>query len=695
MVSSVTPKVEEGGEDDVPVSIRKSFKELRSVKDELERQRGENDRLRAELATSRKEATDVLARFENMKQMTKRSIRKANDFLHDKLTDFTSQYAEAMERIQSAERTHSSQTNALRVALDDLHDANLLIAARTAKLDATQKELSDVLSACALAKENTAQLEKCAEKLALDAEEKALISVALQREILTVLSSLSDERSEQVALRKTLAEQLQTIGELNGRCHSLEREIEDRKQELANHISENATLRTIREASNERENLLSTTIERLNTEKSAADAQLKALRDEIQQISDERRQEHDRVVQLQMRCHALQERFEDQSASLKLARESHGDIQERLITAEGAFAVKLEAETGKLRQEVFAFQERNGFLQRSVEECRRQLENQQEGAMVTRSEYEKRLKDERDGGHSRMQVLQERMLQVDRERTHATKEADDLRDLLTTAQRELVTLREQTQNIQTSLSELGTQVKDLTMQNHALQAENSMLLGRSSTISARYDTNDLNVEEKTFVNRLLEESRSFHEKRIMDKQNELRRRDNQIAEQEARIKSLEKGLARFLKSEDPKFAARSDAQSILNLSKFAASSSPPVPTINETDAEKTNVVNSTCATPQLLQTSSELFKDPTDEGAQSSHAAAPSASSNDRKGGTLISKPARDSSGDDPKDPASDASRAVKLVSIHGQKSSRKPGPQTSELKAQPEQPKPRARKRK
>jgi hypothetical protein len=34
----VTPKVEEGGEDDIPVSIRNSFKELRSVKDELERQ---------------------------------------------------------------------------------------------------------------------------------------------------------------------------------------------------------------------------------------------------------------------------------------------------------------------------------------------------------------------------------------------------------------------------------------------------------------------------------------------------------------------------------------------------------------------------------------------------------------------------------------------------------------------------------
>jgi hypothetical protein len=38
MDPSDEPTVEEGGEDDVPVFIRKSFKELRSVKDELERQ---------------------------------------------------------------------------------------------------------------------------------------------------------------------------------------------------------------------------------------------------------------------------------------------------------------------------------------------------------------------------------------------------------------------------------------------------------------------------------------------------------------------------------------------------------------------------------------------------------------------------------------------------------------------------------
>lgn len=140
---------------------------------------------------------------------------------------------------------------------------------------------------------------------------------------------------------------------------------------------------------------------------------------------------------------------------------------------------------------MLAVQERNGLLQKSVDEYRRQLENQQELATTMRNEYEKRLKDERDGGHSRMQVLQERMLQGDLERAQAVKKADELRDSLTTAQGELTTLREQVQNIQTSKSEWGNQVKDLTVRNHALQAENATLLERGTTIGARYDANDL------------------------------------------------------------------------------------------------------------------------------------------------------------------------------------------------------------
>ncbi len=55
------------------------------------------------------------------------AARKANDFLRDKLTDITSQYTDAMERLKGAEYNHANQTDALRVVLDDLHNASAAI----------------------------------------------------------------------------------------------------------------------------------------------------------------------------------------------------------------------------------------------------------------------------------------------------------------------------------------------------------------------------------------------------------------------------------------------------------------------------------------------------------------------------------------------------------------------------------------
>lgn len=78
------------------------------------------------------------------------------------------------------------------------------------------------------------------------------------------------------------------------RCQLLENENGNRKQELASLIHENATLRAVREASNERESLLSTTMERLNIERMATEKRSQVLQDEIRRITEERKQETDR-----------------------------------------------------------------------------------------------------------------------------------------------------------------------------------------------------------------------------------------------------------------------------------------------------------------------------------------------------------------------------------------------------------------
>lgn len=78
------------------------------------------------------------------------------------------------------------------------------------------------------------------------------------------------------------------------RYHTLERESEVRKQELANQISENAALRADLEAANDQGRLLSELIERLKTEKLAVETQSQTLRDELRRIAEERKQENDR-----------------------------------------------------------------------------------------------------------------------------------------------------------------------------------------------------------------------------------------------------------------------------------------------------------------------------------------------------------------------------------------------------------------
>ncbi|KAH9077343.1 hypothetical protein EDB83DRAFT_1699515 [Lactarius deliciosus] len=106
--SSVTVKVEEGGEDDIPVSIRNSFRELRSVKEELECQRSENERLRVDLAASQKTAADTLTRLDNVKQMTKKSIKTTSNELAELHAGLVSLKAQSNESFAFAAQARSA-----------------------------------------------------------------------------------------------------------------------------------------------------------------------------------------------------------------------------------------------------------------------------------------------------------------------------------------------------------------------------------------------------------------------------------------------------------------------------------------------------------------------------------------------------------------------------------------------------------
>ncbi|KAI0269141.1 hypothetical protein BC834DRAFT_613932 [Gloeopeniophorella convolvens] len=260
---------------------------------------------------------------------------------------------------------------------------------------------------------------------------------------------------------------------------------------MADQTSEVAILRAAQEAADGRERTLNAIIERLTSEKTTMEAQLQTLQKELQAAAEDYKHQQDRTTQFQTKCQVLQERLEDQATSLKLARDGHGDMQERLITAEAALAVKLETETGKLRQELLSVRERNNFLQTSVDEYRRQIEKQQDLIAVTRGEYEIKLKDERDGGHSRVHAMQERIIQAELDKTHALRETNELRDSLVIIKNEIEMSKKQAEKSRSLLVEQTDQIDGLTVQNRKLQEANARLVETGTSISTRYETNQL------------------------------------------------------------------------------------------------------------------------------------------------------------------------------------------------------------
>ncbi|KAI0269142.1 hypothetical protein BC834DRAFT_864953 [Gloeopeniophorella convolvens] len=104
----VSVKVEEGETDDIPDSIKRSFRERKSLKEELERQRDDNDRLRAELFGSRKETADAISRLDGVKESTKKSLESASRRLAELNDELASLRSQSNECFAFAEQARSA-----------------------------------------------------------------------------------------------------------------------------------------------------------------------------------------------------------------------------------------------------------------------------------------------------------------------------------------------------------------------------------------------------------------------------------------------------------------------------------------------------------------------------------------------------------------------------------------------------------
>ncbi|KAG1845884.1 hypothetical protein DFJ58DRAFT_503282 [Suillus subalutaceus] len=93
-----------------------------------------------------------------------------------------------------------------------------------------------------------------------------------------------------------------------------------------------------------------------------------------------------------------------------------------------------------------------------------------------------------------------------------------------------------------------------------LEQSETQLLQRSTNITVRHEQNDLNDNEWMLVQNLAQKAREVFERDLVEKNNDIRRRDNLIKQHEARIMQLEASLARRIREVAQVGSSKGDKQ---------------------------------------------------------------------------------------------------------------------------------------
>ncbi|KIJ65367.1 hypothetical protein HYDPIDRAFT_39322 [Hydnomerulius pinastri MD-312] len=297
------------------------------------------------------------------------------------------------------------------------------------------------------------------------------------------------------------------------------------------------------------EKLLSTQIAKVLTERDAATEKLKSLDDLKGNIGLYRAKYNECQVSLKV----LQERFDDQSVTSAATKESVGELQERLNVAErraSEVIVESKRDIGHLQEQKGLLQARLDLTDRDIKEKAEallalQLElSRREGACQTLLDAEKQRTNEALCQVQSLKIKVESLLTELADRDHCVQEMDRR---LAAAEAPFIEHAREVTALETRVAEL--------------EATEKQLILRAATITHRYKENELNADEKALVTTLMQKARAIHDREIVEKNNDIKRRDNIIKQHEARIAQLEDNLARRIYDE-PQSAApeHSDAQ---------------------------------------------------------------------------------------------------------------------------------------
>ncbi|KAI6096903.1 hypothetical protein EDD16DRAFT_1732807 [Pisolithus croceorrhizus] len=462
--------------------------------------------------------------------------QQVTDLLRDRLHSMASELAEARSRVLELESlvagdVRSVESITLQLQHSTKHISELVgylheqrnESARTAaEVYEMQQQLSHA----------TARVKEAESELA-----------STTRRFIECQETAEDQKVQLQFLRNTAAFQERSVKDLEARAEKAiedlhqalgrSRELEvrlDAAKDLEKNLLEqnqlilserdvtNQTLRTMQHQIDEahaRELSLSRQLSKITAELDIVVAKDKDLEQEAESY---RRKHAESSVALK----ELHKQFDDQSIAL-------GSLQERLHSAE----MRTSEVTSELKSEIVRLREQKGSLESRLDTALREKHAKTETLMALRTEA------------ARKEGAVETLLHEEKQRAdEARRQVLEMESKVQSLHQELDQKNKRVRDMERCIAEHEEEVAKLTSRVTELVAMEQVLSSRATTITQRYTRNDLNDDEKILVTTLMQKARALHDREIVEKNNEIKRRDNLIKQCEARISQLEENLAR-------------------------------------------------------------------------------------------------------------------------------------------------------
>ncbi|OJT04146.1 hypothetical protein TRAPUB_5191 [Trametes pubescens] len=496
------------------------------------------------------------------------------DLLRDRLQSVGGELSEAMSRVAELEAAQAEDRVALSRANTAMTRTSEELSSLMAGAKKQQGELYDTLSVAAEseAKAQTAimRIQELQETLRVKDEElqalqnvrpdvARLQTILLEKNIL--IRKLENNEIQIPQLKATVNEMEVRIAELTTLASGKDAAIADLQSRIVHMETEldgtNAEAKSLANelgASKAREQSLAADIGRMQGEKRTLSEKLDGLEATLARARQELETRSERLQAANSRSQTFEDRFEDQSVTLRITREAAGDAQERLLAAETLHAKQLADVTAKLEQEIAILREQKVGSQATIDVMNAALKRHERTLQVMQEEHADRLKEQAASHAERLQQEEKHLQQLVDNLADSRARIDSSEGNVRRLEGEIIGLRLELKKAQLPSPETEAELRTLRSRVSTLEGVEMMNTVRAKTIESRYRTGDLNDEEKAFINTLVRTSQAIHEQELVANRNELRRRDNALKEMRAKVHLLESTLAKHLTAPKPKLA---------------------------------------------------------------------------------------------------------------------------------------------